>query len=259
MKPSVTPQWGLTNQGVVLVTLVVQLSSWGAPSRGVCPSEGASMPAWWLGSRWVLQGEVWDRVQHPPCGLVGDPHHPWHSPAGEAALGGCTGRASAQVDTKKLKIVTNGELMDITQVGQIMPDSTQGMGRVPAKRTGDEVADKRVTTGESCVLGHGRREASSMRDGTVPLVGDREGTAGCCISSSVLLPASCCCEVRLRDCQGTVGMAGTGTQGARGSSALKTEPPACCYLLNNRGAGGQLERNVIPESLGRHLSCRQLP
>lgn len=87
MKPSVTLQWGLTNQGVVLVTLVVQLSSWGAPARGVCPSEGASMPAWWLGSSWALQGEGWGCVQLTPCGLAGDPHHPWHSPAGEAALG----------------------------------------------------------------------------------------------------------------------------------------------------------------------------
>lgn len=162
-----------------------------------------------------------------------------------------TGRASAQVDTKKLRSGTDRERTDIAKVGQVTPGSTQDMGRVPAKSTGDKVADKRVTAGASCGLGHSRHEASSPRDGAVSPLGATEGTARCCISSSVLLQVSCCCKVRLRDCQGTAGMAGTGTRGARGSSALKTEPPACCYLLNNRGVGRQPERNVIPASPGK--------
>lgn len=41
------------------------------------------------------------------------------------------------------------------------------------------------------------------------------------------------------------GERGRGARGARGSSALKAKPPACCYLLNNRGADSQPERNVI--------------
>lgn len=188
VKPSVTPQWGLTNQGVVLVTLVVQLSSWGAPSRGVCPSEGASMPAWWLGSSWVPQGEVWDHVQLIPVGWLGT--HVTRGTALQARLHWerSTGRASAQVDTEKLNIVTNGELMDIAQVGQVTPDSTQGMGRVPTKRTGDEVADKRMTTGASCVLGHGRRKARSTRDGAVPCWVPRRARLG------AASPPPCSCQ-----------------------------------------------------------------
>jgi len=41
------------------------------------------------------------------------------------------------------------------------------------------------------------------------------------------------------------GEQGQGARGAGGSSALKVEPPACCYLLNYRGADSQPERNVI--------------
>lgn len=103
-------------------------------------------PVGWLGTH-ITRGTVLQARQHWECS---------------------TGRASAQVDTEKLKIVTNGELVDIAQVGQVTPSSTQGMGRVPAKSTRYEVADKRVTTGVSSVLGHGRREASSTRDGAVP-------------------------------------------------------------------------------------------
>ena len=45
--------------------------------------------------------------------------------------------------------------------------------------------------------------------------------------------------------RGEQGRQGRGARGARGSSALKAEPPAHCYLLNNRGADSQPERNVI--------------
>lgn len=39
--------------------------------------------------------------------------------------------------------------------------------------------------------------------------------------------------------QGTAGVAARGARGAAGSCALKAEPPALCYLLNNRGADSQ--------------------
>lgn len=62
----------------------------------------------------------------------------------------------------------------------------------------------------------------------------------------LILPASRCCKVRHRDCQGTAGwqqggsrVAARGARGAGGSCTLKAEPPARCYLLNNRGAERQ--------------------
>lgn len=45
--------------------------------------------------------------------------------------------------------------------------------------------------------------------------------------------------------RGEQGQQGRGARGAGGSSALKAKPPAHCYLLNNRGADSQPERNVI--------------
>lgn len=217
------------------------------------------MPAWWLGSSWALQGEGWGCVQLTPCGLAGDPHHPWHSPAGEAALGvqhrpslSPGGHREAQNCDQR---GAHGHRPGGAGNAKFHPGHGQGPSRKQRGRGGRQEGDN---WGQLCP---GTRQARGREhEGWgCPLLGAKEGTAGCCISSSMLPQASCCCEVRLRDCQGTAGTAGMGTQGARGSSALKTEPPACCYLLNNRGAGGQPERNVIPESLGRHLSCWKLP